>query len=144
MGTLPNFLVIGALLFAIGLVGFIVRRNMIVMFLCAEMMLQGISLSAVAFGRYHNHWGGQMLVIFIIAVAAAEASIALALILMVFHKSGTLDIAFWQDMREGGQPAFVDHRVPEEQAEDRLWPTLTPAGVEPEVDEDEQLHRSKV
>jgi NADH-quinone oxidoreductase subunit K len=85
-----------------------------------------------------------MLVIFIIAVAAAEAGIALALILMLYHKSGTLDMAFWQDMREDGQPAFVDQGVPEERVEDRVWPTLTPAGVEPEVDQEEQLHRSKV
>jgi NADH-quinone oxidoreductase subunit K len=141
---LQNYLIVGGLLFGIGLLGFIVRRNMIVMFLCAEMMLQGVSVSAIAFGRYHNDWGGQMLVIFIIAVAAAEAGIALALILMLFHKSGTLDMAFWQDMREEGQPAFIDHGVPEERDEDRVWPTLTPAGVEPEVNQDEQQHRSKV
>lgn len=141
---LQNYLIVGGLLFGIGLLGFIVRRNMIVMFLCAEMMLQGVSVSAIAFGRYHNDWGGQMLVIFIIAVAAAEAGIALALILMLYHKSGTLDMAFWQDMREEGQPAFIDHGVPEERDEDRVWPTLTPAGVEPEVNQDEQQHRSKV
>ncbi|HRX78253.1 MAG: NADH-quinone oxidoreductase subunit NuoK [Planctomycetaceae bacterium] len=141
---LQNYLVVGGLLFGIGLLGFMVRRNMIVMFLCAEMMLQGVSVSAIAFGRYHNDWGGQMLVIFIIAVAAAEAGIALALILMLYHKSGTLDMAFWQDMREEGQPAFVDQGVPEERAEDRVWPTLTPAGVEPAVDQEEQQHRSNV
>jgi NADH-quinone oxidoreductase subunit K len=141
---LQNYLIVGGLLFGIGLLGFIVRRNMIVMFLCAEMMLQGVSVSAIAFGRYHNDWGGQMLVIFIIAVAAAEAGIALALILMLYHKSGTLDMAFWQDMREEGQPAFIDHGVPEERDEDRVWPTLTPAGVEPQVNQDEQQHRSKV
>lgn len=141
---LQNYLIVGGLLFGIGLIGFVVRRNMIVMFLCAEMMLQGVSVTAIAFGRYHNDWGGQMLVIFIIAVAAAEAGIALALVLMLFHKSGTLDMAFWQDMREDGQPAFVDRGVPEERAEDRVWPTLSPAGVEPEVDQEEQLHRSNV
>jgi NADH-quinone oxidoreductase subunit K len=141
---LQNYLVVGGLLFGIGLLGFIVRRNMIVMFLCAEMMLQGVSVTAIAFGRYHNDWGGQMLVIFIIAVAAAEAGIALALILMLFHKSGTLDMAFWQDMREEGQPAFIDRGVPEERAEDRVWPILTPAGIEPEVDQEEQRHRSNV
>lgn len=141
---LQNYLVVGGLLFGIGLLGFMVRRNMIVMFLCAEMMLQGVSVSAIAFGRYHNDWGGQMLVIFIIAVAAAEAGIALALILMLYHKSGTLDMAFWQDMREEGQPAFVDHGVPEDRDEDRVWPTLTPAGVEPAVDPEEQQHRRNV
>lgn len=141
---LHNYLVIGGLLFAIGLVGFLVRRNLIVMFLCIEMMLQGVSLSAIAFGRYHNDWGGQMLVLFIIAVAAAEAGVALALILMLYHRGGTLDMAFWQDLREEGQPAFVDQRVPEEAVSDRVWPTLTPAGLEPARDQEEQLHRSKV
>lgn len=141
---LHNYLIVGGLLFGIGLIGFMVRRNLIVMFLSAEMMLQGISVTAIAFGRYHNDWGGQMLVILIIAVAAAEAGIALALILMLYHKSGTLDMTFWQDMREEGQPAFVDQHVPEGHTEDQVWPTLTPAGVEPEVDENEELYRSKV
>ena len=85
---LENYLVVGALLFGIGLVGFFSRRNMIVMFLSAEMMLQGVSLSLVAWGRYHNDWGGQMLVIFILTVAACEAAIALAVVLTLFHKSG--------------------------------------------------------
>lgn len=141
---LYNYLLIGGVLFALGLIGFVVRRNMIVMFLCAEMMLQGISVSLVAWSRFHDDWGGQMLVLFIIAVAAAEAGIALALILMLFHQSGSLDMAFWQDLREDDQPAFVDHKIPEDEDADRIWPTLTPAGVEPEVDPDEQLHRSKI
>ncbi|MFM9066367.1 MAG: NADH-quinone oxidoreductase subunit NuoK, partial [Planctomycetota bacterium] len=63
---LAQYLAIGGILFALGMIGFLVRRNMIVMFLCAEMMLQGISISLVAWGRYHADFGGQMLVIFII------------------------------------------------------------------------------
>ena len=141
---LYNYLLIGGVLFALGLIGFVVRRNMIVMFLCAEMMLQGVSMSLVAWSRFHNDWGGQMLVLFIIAVAAAEAGIALALVLMLFHQSGSLDMAFWQDLREDNQPAFVDHKVPEDDDRDRVWPTLTPTGIEPEVDPDEQLHRTKI
>ncbi|MDP6468712.1 MAG: NADH-quinone oxidoreductase subunit NuoK [Pirellulaceae bacterium] len=141
---LYNYLLIGGVLFALGLIGFVVRRNMIVMFLCAEMMLQGVSVSLVAWSRYHDDWGGQMLVLFIIAVAAAEAGIALALILMLFHQSGSLDMAFWQDLREDDQPAFVDHKPPDDDDRDRIWPTLTPAGIEPEVDPDEQMHRSKI
>jgi len=85
---LDRYLLIGALLFGIGLIGFLSRRNMIVMFLAAEMMLQGISVSLVAWGRFHNDWGGQVLVIFILTVAACEAAIALALILMLYHQSG--------------------------------------------------------
>ena len=67
MSSLPmlhNALVVGAILFSLGLVGILTRRNLIVMFLCAEMMLQGVSVSLVAWSRYHGDWGGQMLVIF--------------------------------------------------------------------------------
>ena len=141
---LYNYLLVGAVMFALGLVGFLVRRNMIVIFLCAEMMLQGIALSLVAWGRFHHDLGGQMLVIFSIAVAACEAGIALALVLMLFQKSGKLDIAFWQDLREEGQPPFVDREVPEERAEDQVWPRLTPAGRQPHVDAEDALHRSRV
>src|SRR5215210_6700526 len=103
---LQNYLVVGALLFGIGLIGFLSRRNMIVMFLAAEMMLQGVSVSLVAWGRYHNDWGGQILVIFILTVAACEAAIALALVVALFQRSGSLDIAFWQRLREDNQPAY--------------------------------------
>lgn len=141
---LVQYLTIGGILFALGMLGFLLRRNMIVMFLCAEMMLQGISLSLVAWGRFHGDLGGQMLVIFIITVAACEAAIALALVLMLFHGSGKLDIAFWQNVREAGQPAFIDHEVPEERDAERAWPRLTTAGLSPTVDPEEEQHRRRV
>lgn len=144
VGLLYNSLIVGGLLFLLGLVGFILRRNLIVMFLCVEMMLQGVAINLVAWSRFHDDWGGQVLVIFMIAVAAAEAGIALALILMLFHQSGTLDVAFWQQMREEGSAPFVDRGIPEMQSGDQVWPSLTPAGLEPEVDRDEQRHRSRV
>lgn len=144
LALLQNYLVVGALLFGIGLVGFFSRRNMIVMFLSAEMMLQGVSVSLVAWGRYHNDWGGQMLVIFILTVAACEAAIALAIVLTLFHKSGSLDIALWQQLREDNQPLNVE-RTPHEAAEaEPQWPRLTPAGVEPDVDVEEITHRMHV
>jgi NADH-quinone oxidoreductase subunit K len=144
VSLLYNTLAVGGVLFALGLIGFLVRRNLIVMFLCAEMMLQGVSVSLVGFGRYHNDWGGQMLVIFMITVAACEAGIAMALILMLAQRAGKLDSAAWQLLREEGQPPFVDQEVPEERAEDRVWPELTPAGVQPQIDPDSQLHRPRV
>jgi NADH-quinone oxidoreductase subunit K len=144
MTLLLNYLLVGGLLFAIGLVGFLVRRNMIVMFLCAELMLQGVSLSLIAWGRYHHDWGGQMLVIFIIAVAACEAGIAMALVLLLAQKSGKLDIAFWQDLRDPGQKKFIDQEVPEETVEDRVWPVLPKAGIEPVHNLEEELHRSRI
>jgi NADH-quinone oxidoreductase subunit K len=140
---LENYLVVGALLFAIGLVGFFTRRNMIVMFLCAEMMLQGVTLSLVAWGRFHNDWGGQMLVIFILTVAACEAAIALAVVLTLFHKSGSLDVAAWHQLREDNLPPYVDRDLGEMSKKPAAqWPKLTPAGHEPQHDLEEVTHRS--
>lgn len=144
LALLQNTLLVGAILFALGLLGFLTRRNMIVMFLCAEMMLQGVSVSLVAWGRYHNDWGGQMLVVFIIAVAACEAGIALALVLLLANKRGGLDAALWQELREDGVPPYVDSHVPEDSQDQTLWPRLTPAGVEPQHDPEKELHRSRV
>ncbi len=145
LDLLNNYLLVGGLLFTLGLVGFLVRRNLIVMFLCAEMMLQGVSMSLVAWSRFHQDWGGQSLVVFVITIAACEAAIALALILMLYHHSGTLDVVYWQDLREEGQAAYVDRKIPEEpEEEEQVWPTLTPAGIAPQLDEKVELHRSRV
>jgi NADH-quinone oxidoreductase subunit K len=141
---LTNYLLVGAALVGIGLFGLLVRRNMIIMFLCAEMMLQGVSVSLVAWSRFHANLGGQMLVIFIFTVAACEAAIALALVLTLFNRAGSLDIVAWQTLREEGQPGYVDHEVPEEREAPPTWPTLAPAGVEPPRDPEEDLHRSHV
>ncbi|MBN1852699.1 MAG: NADH-quinone oxidoreductase subunit NuoK [Pirellulales bacterium] len=144
LDLLQNYLTVGAIVFMLGVVGLIARRNLIVMFLCAEMMLQGVSITLVAFSRFHNDWGGQMLVVFIIAVAACEAAIALALILMLYARAGKLDAAYWQEMREENVPPYIDREVPLERLEERRWPDLAPAGVAPEINEEEQSHRSHV
>src|SRR5262249_28286555 len=90
--ALRNDLMIGAALVAIGMLGFLARRNLIVMFLSAEMMLQGTALTLVGFGRYHGNWTGQVFTIVILTVAACEASIALALILVLYHRRTSLDV----------------------------------------------------
>ncbi len=141
---LNNSLLVGAGLFAIGLVGFLSRRNMIVMFLCAEMMLQGVSVSLVAWGRWHNNWDGQVLVIFILTVAACEAAVALALFLMLFQRRGELDIAAWDDLREANLPRYADHELPEVAQPQPQWPHLTPSGLQPQVDLEKATHRSHV
>ena len=142
---LQNYLMLGAMLFGIGLVGFLVRRNLIVIFLCAEMMLQGVSLSLIAWGRYHDNWDGQSLVVFVITIAACEAGVALVLVLMLCQQVGNLDIVNWQKTHEIGVPAFVDQQVPEEiKEEPEQWPSLTPAGVEPEHEPDEHMYRTNV
>lgn len=144
IAVLQNYLTLGAILFGMGLIGFLVRRNIIVMFLCAELMLQGVSLSLVAWGRYHNDWGGQSLVVFVITIAACEAGIALVLFLMLAKQAGSLDIAAWQSVREDGTEPFVDREVPEDIEAETIWPTLTPAGVDPEVDPEETMYRTRV
>lgn len=141
---LQNYLIVGAILFGLGLVGFLSRRNMIVMFLCAEMMLQGVSVSLVAWGRYHSDWGGQILVIFILTVAACEAAVLMALVMMLFQRTGNLDIAVWQSLREENQPEFVEADEQIAQEEEYRWPHLVPAGVEPEHDPEETAFRSHV
>jgi NADH-quinone oxidoreductase subunit K len=145
IALLNNYLMVGAVLFGIGLVGFLSRRNMIVMFLAAEMMLQGVSLSLAAWSRYHNDFDGQILVIFIIAAAACEAAIALALIITLFQRRGQLDIADWQALREADQPPFHDKPLDgilDETSES--WPKLTPAGIRPETPPEKIDYRPKV
>ena len=144
INLLQNYLLIGGLLFTIGLVGFLTRRNMIVMFLAAEMMLQGVSVSLVGWSRFHDDWGGQMLVIFILTVAACEAAIALALVQMLFHRGGNLDVALWQNLREGNQPRYIDREIPEEDDAKQTFPKLTPSGIDPKINEEETIYRSHV
>ncbi|MCA9248828.1 MAG: NADH-quinone oxidoreductase subunit NuoK [Planctomycetales bacterium] len=144
VALLQNYLIVGAIVFGIGLLGFLARRNLIVMFLSAEMMLQGVSISLVAWSRYHNDWGGQLLVIFIITVAACEAAIALALVLMLFRRSGKLDAAIWNASREENIAEFKDIEIPEDREETSRFPHLTPAGRRPLVDEESQLYRPRV
>ena len=129
---LHNYLAVGAMLFSIGLVGFFTRRNMILMFLSTEIMLQGVSLSLVGWSRFYDHFGGQMLVIFILAVAACEAAIGLALIVVLFRQTGSLDIALRQRLREANQPPWQEDQpmpIPEEPVPE--WPRLARAGVRP-------------
>jgi NADH-quinone oxidoreductase subunit K len=144
LALLEKYLVVGALLFGIGLVGFFARRNMIVMFLSVEMMLQGVSVSLVGWSRYHNDWGGQMLVIFILTVAACEAAIALAVVLALFHKSGSLDMAVWQQLREDNQPPFIEPRAVQPREKQPDWPKLAPAGIEPQPDLEDLTHRMHI
>ncbi len=133
MNPLPvhHYLVVGAALFALGMVGFLARRNLIVLFLCAEMMLQGVAINLVAFARYRGNLQGQAFTLFILTVAACEAGIALALILMLYRRKRSLDVSAWQELREAGQePALDEEPLPPGPREAPL-PRLTPSGIEP-------------
>ncbi len=134
---LRSYLLVGAALMVLGMLGFLTRRNLIVMFLSAEMMLQGVALTLVGFGRYHGNWTGQIFTILILTVAACEASVALALILVLYNRKSSLDVTLWQAIREPGQPP-VPASEEETEAEpvdvaagSESYPHLVPAGVEP-------------
>jgi len=96
---LYHYLAVGAILFAIGLVGFMSRRNMIMIFLCTEIMFQGIALNLVAFSRFHMNPAGQSFVIFLLTIAAAEASLALGLVVLLYRKRETLNVDEWSEMQ---------------------------------------------
>lgn len=95
MLTLSHYLMASGLLFALGLAGVMLRRNIIIIFMCLEMMLSATNLSLVAFSRYglvqgHSNYQAQMLVFFIITVAAAEVAVGLAIIVALFRAKQTI------------------------------------------------------
>ena len=138
MIPVSHYLAVGAVLFTLGLIGFLSRRNLIVMFLSAELMLQGVAVNFVAFSRYHGNLHGQVFTLFVIAVAACEAGVALALFLMLYRRKRSLDVSLWQALRETDVPETVDTEpLPPVSPEEPL-PKLPPAGVEPERDEERQ------
>ena len=103
-GDIERYLVVGAILFVLGALGFFTRRNLIVLMLSAEMMLHGVSLTLVTFSRLHNNLEGQAFTIFILTVAACEAGLALALILALYQRTKSLDVELWTSIRERDLP----------------------------------------
>ncbi len=138
-------LVIGPCLFAIGLFGFLTRRNLILMFLSLELMLAAVSLNFIAFGSLHGDLGGQVFAIFILVVAACEAALALSLIVALVKSQGTLDVMRWSELREQSTTVEDSRQVnlQESEASERLneemngrdedFPKLTPAGLDPRL-----------
>lgn len=97
--ALQHYLAVGAILFAIGMIGFMTRRNLIVMFLCTELMFQGVAINLIAFGRYWANFSGQAFTIMLLVIAAAEASLALGLVVLLFRQKNTLDADAWRELR---------------------------------------------
>jgi NADH-quinone oxidoreductase subunit K len=90
--TLQHYLTVSALLFAVGLFGVIVRRNLLVIYMCIELMLNAANLALVAFSRFTSNLDGQVFVFFVITVAAAEVSVGLALIVALYRKRQTAHV----------------------------------------------------
>ena len=91
MTPISYFLVLSAILFAIGVVGVLIRRNIIVMFMSIELMLNAVNLAFVALGRSMGSIDGQVIVFFVITVAAAEAAVGLGIIISLFRNRATVN-----------------------------------------------------
>jgi NADH-quinone oxidoreductase subunit K len=129
--SLYDYLAVGTILFALGLVGFLARRNLIVLFLSSEMMLQGVAVNLVAFARFQGNLHGQSFTLFILTVAACEAAVALALILMLYRRRSTLDVSVWQELREPDQEPTLDEEPLPPPPEEAPLPRLPATGREP-------------
>jgi NADH-quinone oxidoreductase subunit K len=86
------YLILATVLFTIGVVGVLVKRNPIVIFMSVELMLNAVNLSFIAWGRFLNHPGGQMFAIFVMAVAAAEVAVGLGILISIFRSRENINV----------------------------------------------------
>ncbi|HAH98047.1 MAG TPA: NADH-quinone oxidoreductase subunit NuoK [Verrucomicrobiales bacterium] len=91
--TLSHYLLVSGALFSIGLLGVIVRRNLLIIYMSLELMLNAANVALVAMSRFNGNIDGQVMVFFIITVAAAEVSVGLALIVALYRKRRTAEVA---------------------------------------------------
>ncbi|MEK6653002.1 MAG: NADH-quinone oxidoreductase subunit NuoK [Nitrospirota bacterium] len=99
MVPLNWYLMLSAVVFMIGVFGFLTRKNIIIMFMSVELMLNGVNISLIAFSHYLQDMRGQILVFFIITVAAAEAAIGLAIIIALFRNKSTAHVDEMNEMK---------------------------------------------
>lgn len=92
MVSLNSYLILGAILFAIGTVGVLTRRNAIVIFMCVELMLNAVNLTFIAFSKFLGNLDGQIFVFFVMTVAAAEAAVGLALMIAFYKNRESIDV----------------------------------------------------
>src|SRR5438094_610091 len=88
------YIVLSTMLFCIGVMGVLFRRNAILIFMCVELMLNSVNVLLIAFSSYRGDASGQVFVFFIMAVAAAEVAVGLAILTMIYRNTGTTDINY--------------------------------------------------
>ena len=96
---LNYYVLLSTLLFCIGVIGVLFRRNAIIIFMCIELMLNAVNLLLVAFSTYLSDLAGQIFVFFIMAVAAAEVAVGLAILTMIYRNTGSVDIDFLNKLK---------------------------------------------
>ena len=100
MVPVTHYIALAAVLFAIGFVGVLVKRNAIIVFMCIELMLNAANLTFLAFSRQSGNLSGNAIAFFVIAVAAAEAAVGLAIVIAVFRTRETVSVDEVQTLRE--------------------------------------------
>ena len=90
--TLAHYLILAAATFSIGLVGVMIRRNALILFMCIELMLNSVNLTFIAFSKYRIDLDGQIFSFFVMAVAAAEAAVGLAIVLHIFRHKRSVNV----------------------------------------------------
>ena len=123
-------LLVAATLFSLGLIGFLSRKNMILMFLSVELMLAGVATNFIAFGSHHGNVQGEIFAILILTVASCEAAMALALVVALHRRKSTLDVGAWSELRETAE-GFEAEPLIRDKSPSEHYPSLTPAGVDP-------------
>ena len=93
------YITLSAVLFGMGILGVLFRRNAIVILMCIELMLNAVNLLLVAFSAHHSDPNGQVFVFFIMAVAAAEVAVGLAILIMIYRNARTTDIGFLNKLK---------------------------------------------
>lgn len=96
---LEYYIVLASVLFCIGIIGVLVRRNALIIFMCVELMLNAVNLLFIAFSAYRGDAVGQVFVFFIMAVAAAEVAVGLAIIVMIYRNTRSVDVGQLSKMR---------------------------------------------
>ncbi|HUX84050.1 MAG TPA: NADH-quinone oxidoreductase subunit NuoK [Chitinophagaceae bacterium] len=94
-----DYIFLSLALFCIGVMGVLIRRNAIIIFMCIEIMLNAVNLMLVAFSKFHHNASAQIFVFFIMVVAAAEVSVGLAIIVMVYRHSHTVDVGLMNRLK---------------------------------------------
>ncbi|MEI8134090.1 MAG: NADH-quinone oxidoreductase subunit NuoK [bacterium] len=92
MSSLSNYLIVSAILFMIGAAGVMFRKNVIIIFMCVELMLNSVNLTLIAFSQFMGDQQGQILVFFVMTVAAAEAAVGLAIVISAYRNKDTVEI----------------------------------------------------
>lgn len=96
---LNQYLFLSAVLFTIGMLGVLLRRNIIVIMMSIELMLNAVNISFIAFSRYSDNINGQVMVFFVMTIAAAEAAVGLALVVAIFNRFREVNIRFFEHLK---------------------------------------------